>query len=76
MAGYVIEYNRRSHMRRVTEFATPQEAMEYRLKLDALREDTDIEIVALGSKSLETLMQTHSRYFTGEELSAADSGSR
>jgi hypothetical protein len=34
MAGYVIECNRRTHTRRVTEFTTPQEAMEYRLKLD------------------------------------------
>lgn len=72
MAGYVIEYSRRTHARRVTEFATPQDAIEYRLKLDAVRNDTDIEIVALGSKSLATLMETHSRYFTGEDLAAVN----
>lgn len=33
VAGYVVEYNRRTHVRRITEFATPQEAMEHRLKL-------------------------------------------
>ncbi len=28
-SGYsVVEYNRRTHVRRITEFATPQEAME------------------------------------------------
>ncbi|WP_328516203.1 hypothetical protein [Mycobacterium canetti] len=68
VAGYVVEYNRRTHVRRITEFATPQEAMEHRLKLEAERTDSNIEIVALVSKSLETLKQTHSRYFTGEEL--------
>ncbi|WP_042914878.1 hypothetical protein [Mycobacterium canetti] len=68
VAGYVVEYNRRTHVRRITEFATPKEAMEHRLKLEAERTDSNIEIVALVSKSLETLKQTHSRYFTGEEL--------
>lgn len=28
MAGYVIEYNRRTHERRISEFATSREAME------------------------------------------------
>jgi hypothetical protein len=71
MPGYVIEYNRRTHTRRVTEFATPREAMEYRLKLEEQRTDTDIEIAALSSKSLDTLEQTHSRYFSGRELTEA-----
>jgi hypothetical protein len=41
------------------------------LKLEAARTDPNIEIAALASKSLDTLKQTHSRYFTGEELAAA-----
>ncbi len=70
MPGYVIEYNRRTNERRITEFPTGGEAMEYRLKLDAERTDRNIEIAALVSSSLETLEQTHSRYFSGEELPA------
>ena len=50
MPGYVIEYNRRTHTRRVTEFATPHEAMEHRLQLEAQRTDRDIEIAALASR--------------------------
>jgi len=42
--------------------------MEQRLKLENERTDQDIEILALISDSLSTLQQTHSRYFTGEEL--------
>jgi hypothetical protein len=68
MPSYVIEYNRRTHTRRVTEFTTAREAIEYRLKLEGERTDHNIEIAALGSKSLETLEQTHSRYFSGEHL--------
>ena len=68
MPGYVIEFNRRTRTRRVTEFGTPREAMQHRLDLERERTDKDVEIVALISDSLETLQQTHSRYFTGGEL--------
>ncbi|BBX17709.1 hypothetical protein CRI77_10295 [Mycolicibacterium duvalii] len=71
MRGFVIQFNRRTGNRRVTEFATPHEAMEYRLQMDAERVDEDIEIVALISESLETVRRTHSRYFTGQELPAS-----
>jgi hypothetical protein len=70
MRGYVIQFNRRTGDRRVTEFATPHEAMEYRLQLEVGRLDENIEIAALISDSLETLQRTHSRYFTGQELAA------
>jgi hypothetical protein len=70
MRGYVIEFNRRTRDRRVTELATPHEAMEYRLQLEAERLDENIEIVALISESLETLKRTHSRYFIGQEVEA------
>ncbi len=68
MPGYVIEFNRHTGDRRVTEFVTPREAMEYRLKLESMRSDENIEIAALISDSLETLQRTHARYFTGKEL--------
>lgn len=61
--GYLIEYNRRTHANRVTEFASLREAMRRRLELEAERGDPDVEIAAVSSRSLETLQQTHSRYF-------------
>ncbi|SEH74253.1 hypothetical protein SAMN04489835_3538 [Mycolicibacterium rutilum] len=70
MPGFVIEFNRHTGVRRVTEFATAREAMERRLQLEADRTDDNVEIVALISDSVDTLHQTHSRYFTGEELAA------
>ncbi len=71
MPSYVIEFNRRTRERRVQEFHGHREAMECRLRLEAERVDTDVEIVMLISKSLETLGRTHSRYFTGRELTSA-----
>ena len=41
--------------------------MEHRLALEADRTDLNIEIATVSSKSLDTLKQTHSRYFNGEE---------
>lgn len=70
MPGYVIEFNRATRERRVREFDTAREAMEYRLELESRRTDDNIEIAALLSKSIETLERTHSRYFTGRELAA------
>lgn len=71
MSGFVIEYNRRSGMRRVTNFIGAEghrEALLRRLELEKSREDEDWEIASLNSDSLETLMKTHARYFKGEEL--------
>jgi len=68
--GFVIEFNRRTRERRVHQFDAPQDAMRYRLQLEVERTDADVEIAALTSRSLETLQRTHSRYFTGKELTA------
>lgn len=68
MPNFVIEFNRKTRDRRVQEFPGAREAMEHRLELEAERSDLNVEIVALTSESLETLMMTHSRYFTGNEL--------
>lgn len=71
MPGFVVEYNRRTYERRITEFATSREAMEHRLKLEKERTDKNVEIAALTSKSLDTIKQTHSRYFRSDELPTA-----
>lgn len=74
MPGFVIEYNRRSGARRVTEFLGAdgsREALLRRLELERQREDGDVEIVSLNGPSIDQVRETHSRYFEGSELSAA-----
>ncbi|MFE4500171.1 hypothetical protein ACFRFQ_09915 [Rhodococcus sp. NPDC056743] len=71
MPNFVIEFNRKTRDRRVTQFEGTREAMLHRLELEGQRTDANLEIVALTSDSLEVLMQTHSRYFTGNELVAS-----
>lgn len=74
MPGFVIEYNRRSRERRVTEFLGEQghrQALLLRLKLEASRVDDSWEIASLNSDSLATVMKTHARYFEGSELQSA-----
>jgi hypothetical protein len=69
MAGFVIQYNRRTKESEVTEFLEPnghREAMRRRLELERERHDPEIEIVSLASDSLQTVRRTHSRYFEGE----------
>ena len=66
MTSFVIAYNRRTGEREVTEFSgegSQAEAMRLRVKLEAERDDRDVEVVSLVSDSLETVQKTHSRYF-------------
>ena len=69
--NFVIEFDRRTGDRHVTEVETPHLAMELRLQLEAARVDENIEIACLSSKSLETIQRTHARYFTGKERPSA-----
>ena len=74
MAGFVIEYNRRTHDWSVTQFLSEtghRDALKLRLERERLRTNTDVEIVSLVSDSLETIQKTHARYFTGRELIAS-----
>ncbi len=74
MPGFVIEYNRRSGTRRVTSYLGVdghREAMRQRLLLERERQDLNIEIVSLISDSLDTVQETHSRYFQGRDVAAA-----
>ncbi|PKZ64487.1 hypothetical protein CYJ73_16575 [Gordonia terrae] len=68
MNGYVIEFNRRTLERRVHEFADRKEALKCRFALERDRTDGNWEIASLLSSSLETLQQTHSRYFSGKDV--------
>lgn len=74
MAGFVIEYNRRTQDWSVTEFLSEtghREALRFRLERERNRTDQDIEIVSLVSDSLRTIQKTHARYFVGRELVAS-----
>lgn len=73
MAGFVIEYNRRSGERRVHTFLGAnghREALRRRLELEDSRESDEWEIVSLNSDSIETVRRTHARYFERDRLSA------
>ncbi|MDT0116405.1 hypothetical protein Q9R20_05315 [Microbacterium sp. PRF11] len=73
MAGFVIEYNRRSGERRVHTFPGEdghREALRRRFELEETRESEDWEIVSLNSDSIETVQRTHARYFERDRLSA------
>jgi hypothetical protein len=74
MPGFVIQYNRRTGASEVTAFdgeGGHREALKMRLRLDAERVDDEIEIVSVVSDSLETVRQTHSRYFRSELADAS-----
>lgn len=73
MSGFVIEYNRITGERVVLEFPGSEghrEALLRRLKLERERSSLDWEIVSLNSDSIETVQKTHSRYFTGHNVSS------
>lgn len=73
MAGFVIEYNRRTGERRVTEYLGAdghRQALRRRLALEAERASMEWEIASLTSDSLATVEKTHSRYFMNDLASA------
>lgn len=66
MVGILIEYNRRTGARKVQEFNGESghlDAMRERFKLEATEQNPDVEIVAIGADSLESVKRSHSRYF-------------
>lgn len=70
MESFVIEYNRATHDRRVTQFASREAAVEYRIAREQLG-SPEIEVAVLLSQSLAALRRTHSRYFVGDEIACA-----
>lgn len=68
MITYLIEYNRKTGDCMVTPFSGPtgrRDALKQRFIRDDTRESRDWENVTLHSDSLESIKQTHSRYFFG-----------
>lgn len=73
MAGYTIQYNKKTQERRVEVFHGDmghREAMQRRLELEKLGLGENWEIVSLNADSLDSLRQSHSRYFHGQEVSS------
>lgn len=74
MTAVVIEYNRRSGDRRVYTFegdSGPREALGLRFELENRHHEDGWEIVSLVSDSIESIRNSHSRYFEGRELAPA-----
>ncbi|AIY00724.1 hypothetical protein ART_1125 [Arthrobacter sp. PAMC 25486] len=74
MPGFVIEYNRVTGDRQVTEFLGldgHRAALKFRLERERNRPSEDWEVVSLNSDSLDTVHRTHSRYFTGRAIELA-----
>lgn len=71
MKHFVIVYNRKSGKAEYKEFETIQEATGHRQLLERELNNSDLEIVALSSRSLEDLKKTHSRYFLSEQMKKA-----
>ncbi len=73
MSAFVVEYHLVSGDYRVTEFTGEdgrRAAMDRRISLEQAHPGDDgWEIVSLNADSLETIKETHSRYFQGQELS-------
>lgn len=69
MNYFLIVYNRRSGQSAVREFGPDEReaALHERFRLEAARDDRDIEVVVVGSPSLEVLRRTHGRYFNSVE---------
>jgi hypothetical protein len=71
MPGFVIEYNRITGDRLVTEYPGAdghRAALLRRLELEKSRPSAEWEIISLNSDSLDTVRKTHSRYFTGHAV--------
>lgn len=68
MKHFLIVFNRKTGERDITEYEDSREAIVQRLAEEQSNDNPDVEIVVIGSPSLEDLKVTHSRYFRTEEL--------
>ena len=68
MKHFLIVFNRKTGERDITEYEDSREAIVQRLAEEQSNDNPDVEIVVIGSPSLEDLKVTHSRYFRVEEL--------
>lgn len=65
MADFIITYKRNSGESFIEQFSDSTQALKERLRREAAIDDPDIEIAHISSPSLESLKESHSRYFMG-----------
>lgn len=58
MKHFLIVFNRKTGERQITEYADSREAIRQRLDEEQSNENPDVEIVVIGSPSLEDLKVT------------------
>lgn len=66
-----MQFNRRSGHLKIETFEGPsaaRDAIVRRYELERLREDRDVEIVAINGSSLDAVKKTHARYFSGAQM--------
>lgn len=63
MTSYLIEYHRPSGEVSVTSYVDAQAALEERIHRSRIRRSRDTEIVTVRANSMESLRNTHARYF-------------
>lgn len=72
MKHYLVEFDRRSGEASFTEFDAADDAIQARLEREAMMDGSDVEVVVVGSPSIEKLLITHSRYFPGMGLNGEE----
>lgn len=72
MEGILIKYNRKNGERIIREYKGPDgysNAMKTKFFADSISNpQNDWEVVVIGSDSLSTVERTHSRYFSGRDV--------
>ena len=64
MRFYLIAYKRRrGEITGLRDYATQDEALAERFRLEDSRVDADLELVVLGAQNKDDLVKTHARYF-------------
>lgn len=73
MYSFLIKFHRRSGALDIETFEGREgarKAIVRRLELEQLRDDRDLEIVAINAPSLESVKKTHARYFNSGLMTA------
>lgn len=68
MKHFLIVFDRKTGERQITEYTDARDAILQRLAEEQSNSSRDVEIVVIGSPSIEDLKVTHLRYFRAEEL--------
>lgn len=68
MKHFLIVFDRKTGERQITEYTDARDAILQRLAEEQSNSSRDVEIVVIGSPSIEDLKVTDSRYFRAEEL--------